>query len=56
MPAKASVKRPDAMFTGDVCFDEIAKGEEPCRTRVHSVKFALSAHYLPLTTVGQLYT
>jgi len=26
MPAKASVKRPDSMFTGDVCFDEIAKG------------------------------
>lgn len=35
-----SVKGPAQMFTGDVWFDVIAKGEEPSRMRVNTVRFA----------------
>ena len=29
IPAKSSTKGPPTMFTGEVWFDEIVKGEEP---------------------------
>jgi quercetin dioxygenase-like cupin family protein len=35
-----SVKGPAEMFTGDVWFDVIAKGEEPSRMRVNAVHFS----------------
>jgi quercetin dioxygenase-like cupin family protein len=35
-----SVKGPSEMFTGDVWFDVIARGEEPSRMRVNAVHFA----------------
>ncbi|MDT4958802.1 MAG: hypothetical protein QOG22_4123 [Pseudonocardiales bacterium] len=38
-----SVKGPAQMFTGDVWFDVIAKGEEPSRIRVNAVHFAPGA-------------
>jgi quercetin dioxygenase-like cupin family protein len=38
-----SVKGPAQMFTGDVWFDVIAKGEEPSRMRVNLVRFAPGA-------------
>ncbi|MGH3427014.1 MAG: cupin domain-containing protein, partial [Mycobacteriales bacterium] len=38
-----SVKGSDAMFTGDVWFDVIAKGEEPSRMRVNVVRFTPGA-------------
>ncbi|MGZ4716688.1 MAG: (R)-mandelonitrile lyase [Acidimicrobiales bacterium] len=37
---QASVKGPAEMFTGDVWFDVIAKGEAPSRLRVNTVHFA----------------
>jgi quercetin dioxygenase-like cupin family protein len=40
---QASVKGPAQMFTGDVWFDVIAKGEEPSRMRVNLVRFAPGA-------------
>ena len=43
IPVKGSVKGPASMFTGDVYFDEIAKGEEPSRLRVNSVHFTPGA-------------
>jgi hypothetical protein len=39
-----STKGPAEMFTGDVYFDVIAKGEEPSRMRVNTARFALRAH------------
>jgi quercetin dioxygenase-like cupin family protein len=39
----ASTKGPADMFTGDVWLDVIAKGEEPSRIRVNTVRFAPSA-------------
>jgi quercetin dioxygenase-like cupin family protein len=38
-----SIKGPADMFTGDVWFDVIAKGEEPSRLRVNAVHFAPGA-------------
>jgi hypothetical protein len=38
-----STKGPAGMFGGDVYFDVIAKGEEPSRMRVNTVRFAPSA-------------
>lgn len=35
-----SIKGPEEMFTGDVWFDVIARGEEPSRIRVNAVHFA----------------
>jgi quercetin dioxygenase-like cupin family protein len=35
-----SVKGPAQMFTGDVWFDVIAKGDEPSRLRANAVHFA----------------
>jgi quercetin dioxygenase-like cupin family protein len=35
-----SVKGPAQMFSGDVWFDVIVKGEEPSRVRVNTVRFA----------------
>ena len=40
IPRGTSTKGPAAMFTGDVYFDVIAKGEEPSRMRVNTVRFA----------------
>lgn len=40
MPKGTSTKGPAEMFTGDVYFDVIAKGEEPLRLRVNVVRFA----------------
>jgi quercetin dioxygenase-like cupin family protein len=34
-----SVKGPAEMFTGDVYFDVIARGEDPSRMRVNAVRF-----------------
>lgn len=35
-----SIKGPEEMFTGDVWFDVIVRGEEPSRIRVNAVHFA----------------
>jgi quercetin dioxygenase-like cupin family protein len=43
-PKKPSNKGPAEMFTGDVWFDVIAKGEDPSRLRVNMVRFAPGAH------------
>jgi quercetin dioxygenase-like cupin family protein len=43
VPAKSTQKGPENMFTGDVYFDEIAKGEEPSRVRVNAVHFTPGA-------------
>lgn len=40
LPKQPSTKGPAEMFTGDVWFDVIAKGEEPSRVRVNAVHFA----------------
>ena len=40
IPRGSSTKGPAEMFTGDVYFDVIAKGEEPSRMRVNTVRFA----------------
>ena len=40
IPRGTSTKGPAEMFTGDVYFDVIAKGEEPSRMRVNTVRFA----------------
>jgi hypothetical protein len=40
LPKQPSAKGPAEMFTGDVWFDVIAKGEEPSRTRVNIVRFS----------------
>jgi quercetin dioxygenase-like cupin family protein len=39
----ASTKGPVGMFTGDVWIDVIARGEEPSRLRVNTVRFAPGA-------------
>ena len=39
-PRQPSTKGPAQMFTGDVWFDVIARGEEPSRMRVNMVRFA----------------
>src|SRR5215470_2683197 len=40
---EATTKGPGDRFTGDVWFDVIAKGEEPSRIRVNTVRFSPSA-------------
>ena len=40
IPQGTSTKGPAEMFTGDVYFDVIAKGEAPSRMRVNTVRFA----------------
>lgn len=42
-PKPPTTKGPPEMFTGDVWFDVIAKGEEPLRLRVNLVRFAPGA-------------
>jgi quercetin dioxygenase-like cupin family protein len=42
-PRQPSVKGGADMFTGDVWFDVIARGEEPSRVRVNVVRFAPGA-------------
>jgi quercetin dioxygenase-like cupin family protein len=42
-PKTPSTKGPAEMFTGDVWFDVIAKGAEPSRIRVNTVRFAPGA-------------
>lgn len=42
-PKTPSTKGPADMFTGDVHFDVIAKGESPSRLRVNIVRFAPGA-------------
>jgi quercetin dioxygenase-like cupin family protein len=39
-PKPPSTKGPAEMFTGDVWFDVIARGEDPSRLRVNAVRFA----------------
>ena len=43
IPASCSTKGSENMFTGDVYFDVIVKGEEPSRIRVNSVHFTPGA-------------
>jgi quercetin dioxygenase-like cupin family protein len=43
IPPGSSTKGPAHMFSGDVYFDIIVKGEEPSRVRVNSVHFAPGA-------------
>ncbi len=40
---RPSVKGPPEMFTGDVWFDQIVKGEAPSRLRMNAVHFAPGA-------------
>jgi quercetin dioxygenase-like cupin family protein len=40
LPKQPSTKGPAELFTGDVWFDIIAKGDEPSRMRVNAVHFA----------------
>jgi quercetin dioxygenase-like cupin family protein len=42
-PKQPSVKGQAEMFTGDVWYNVIAKGEEPSRMRVNTVRFSPSA-------------
>jgi quercetin dioxygenase-like cupin family protein len=42
-PKQPSIKGPADWFTGDVWIDSIARGEEPSRIRVLSVRFAPGA-------------
>lgn len=43
LPKQPSGHGSSEMFTGDVWFDVIARGEEPSRTRVNAVRFAPGA-------------
>jgi quercetin dioxygenase-like cupin family protein len=43
VPKQPSTKGPAEMFSGDVWFDVIAKGEKPSRMRVNVVRFAPGA-------------
>ena len=43
LPRQPSTRGPEEMFTGDVWFDVIARGEEPSRLRVNAVHFAPGA-------------
>ena len=42
-PKTPTTKGPATMFTGDVWFDVIAKGEAPSRMRVNTVRFSPGA-------------
>jgi quercetin dioxygenase-like cupin family protein len=41
--SQPTTKGPEQWFTGDVYFDVIARGEEPSRVRVNTVRFAPGA-------------
>jgi hypothetical protein len=43
LPKQPTAKGPAELFTGDVWFDVIAKGEEPCWIRVNAVRFSPGA-------------
>ena len=43
LPKQPSTKGPAELFTGDVWFDVIIKGQEPSRVRVNTVRFAPGA-------------
>jgi quercetin dioxygenase-like cupin family protein len=43
LPKQDTVKGPAELFTGDVWFDVIARGEEPSRMRVNTVRFSPGA-------------
>jgi len=43
MPTSGTTKGADTLFTGDVYFDVIIKGEEPSSVRVNSVHFTPGA-------------
>jgi quercetin dioxygenase-like cupin family protein len=43
LPPRPTTKGPEQWFTGDVHFDVIARGEEPSRVRVNTVRFAPGA-------------
>jgi quercetin dioxygenase-like cupin family protein len=43
LPKQPTVKAPAETFIGDAWFDVIAKGEEPSRVRVSTVRFAPGA-------------
>ena len=43
LPREPTVKGPAERFTGDVWFDVIARGEEPSRLRVNTVRFSPGA-------------
>jgi quercetin dioxygenase-like cupin family protein len=40
MPTAPTTEGPAELFTGDVHFDVIARGEDPSRVRVNTVRFA----------------
>jgi quercetin dioxygenase-like cupin family protein len=40
LPKQPTTKGPAEMFTGDVWFDVIARGEEPSRMRANTVRFS----------------
>jgi len=44
IPPTETTKGPKEMFTGDVYMNVIAKGEEPSRVRVNTVRFMPGAH------------
>jgi quercetin dioxygenase-like cupin family protein len=43
LPKLPSTKGPAELFTGDVWFDVVARGEAPSRVRVNTVRFAPGA-------------
>ena len=43
LPRTPSTKGPAGLFTGEVWFDVVAKGDEPSRIRVNTVRFAPGA-------------
>lgn len=43
LPRQPTTKGPAERFTGDVWFDVVAKGEEPSRLRVNTVRFSPGA-------------
>jgi quercetin dioxygenase-like cupin family protein len=43
LPRQPSTKGPAEMFTGDVWFDVLVRGEDPLRVRVNTVRFAPAA-------------
>ena len=43
LPQQPTTKGPAERFTGDVWFDVVAKGEEPSRLRVNTVRFSPGA-------------
>jgi quercetin dioxygenase-like cupin family protein len=43
LPAQPTTKGPAEMFTGDVWFDVVVRGDEPLRVRVNTVRFSPGA-------------